>query len=385
MEALYVHISKVHKINLTDFEKKGIRQSILDINLDMFRGHPKKEVYNVLSKVLGEGIMRERKRIAASTEVDMHEYLNKQIAAIDNQPVEAKHLYADDPARQSVSYATSADISSLLGYSDAFTLQKIFNPPATYVKNYLVLDSKYRILEDDPNGDIKRFKWAYVENANIENGVINSVGKIRDVVSMYIYKPLIPYVANYMSLNSNRISILIEEFGAQSFILANGRRAHWLFALKQTYNDLMVSLSIEDYNDGIFNFRKPITTFDTITMSFGNPDTLIPFQLDRDEVTFTYGNRTVLTTVRPHGFQLGSALHVTISGFRTGNPVADSAVISAMNSQQEKGVTLTGPNTMNFSVNTSTITPIPGLIATVYYEERRFIIPIELTHLRSDK
>jgi hypothetical protein len=392
MDLLIENIQAYYHISLTNVEKKQVTLHMSQLDLNKFKGYPKNEVYSILAKVIGEAIISKRK-IAKEEPLDMHEYLSKQLVA-DKKDNPATIMYNSgntssdiDPNKVTeVEYADTIAITSLVGQSSAFAIQNIFNPTAAQIKNYVVLDSKYRNIID--TSTITNFNFAYVPTGYLQAGTVNSIGNIKDVVSMRLYKPIIPYVPQYMNVDARRISITINEFSSQSYILSNGRRAHWILAydsvgLTDTTNNL--ELSIQDFNDGIFTFQKPITTFDTLTVSFGNPDTLIPFKSDRDTCTFTYGNPTIITTTHAHEFATSATTYITITSFTTNNTIADANTIAAVNNLQEYLATSTGTNTMEIPINTSSITAKPGLVANVYYEDRRFILPIEFTYLRSDK
>ena len=105
---------------------------------------------------------------------------------------------------------------------------------------------------------------------------------------MRLYQPRIHYVSA-MDNSANRVSILFKELASQSFIGENGRRFHFLLRPeieeRGNYGDY-IELSTEDYEDGIFKFRKPITEFETLTVSFGDPMTLIDFDLGTMGVWF---------------------------------------------------------------------------------------------------
>lgn len=169
-------------------------------------------------------------------------------------------------------------INSFLGVNDLSTLQMLFNPESLYVRYYVVMDSDYRV-QDSSTNNISRFKWNYTDSLNLQDGFVNSDGNIHDVIGMRLYQPRIPYSAA-MVTTAKRVSVLIEEFGSQAFIGENGRRFHFL--MRPNFDPTFpapssIEISTEDYNDGLFHFRKPITTFDSLTVSFGDPLDIIEF------------------------------------------------------------------------------------------------------------
>ena len=326
-------------------------------------------------------------------EYDMHLYLSNQIkdASMDEKNT-ANIQTSPDAIRPRT---TELEIASLFGLNNAFGIQQLFNPEATYIRNYIVLDSRYRIINETNSNNIIAFTWSYVDNANIRDGSVNSVGTIKDIVSMRIYQPRVPFITSgsyNMNSETRRVSIVIQEFQSQSFIGPQGSRFHFMLqpvipvVTPPTTYPNMIELEVEEYNDGRFDFRRPVVTFDSLTLSFLDPVNIIPFLHDRDNITFTYGNPTIITTSIPHLFVSTSGqTYGVISGFNTANPAGDAATINAINSLIELTLTVTGSNTFTIPIDTSTVTPIGGLVAQIFFNERRVVIPIELTYLRSDK
>lgn len=388
LQNIYDAIQRNNKLILSEREKKHISDGISKTNKAIFRGQDVDTVIAVLVKVFGEEIVKRREGLNISNANMQKEWTRKK-ANIDsfNNPetyndMRQNQIQEEDTNPPNYLDNTDMAIASLLGLNTSFKIQSLFNPEATYIRNYVVLDSKYRLQYDQ--GTISRFSWSYVDNANISMGSVNSIGTIKGVKSMRIYQPRIPYVASYMFVESRRINILVEEFQAQSFLAYTGRRFH--FSLQPLLPSItpapeMIELYVDDFGDGEYKFRKPITTFHTLSISFGNPYTIIPFNHDNDTIAFTYGNPTIITCNQPHLF-VNTTTYGTITGFNTNNPSADAAVIAAINSAQELTLTNTGANTFTINVNTSTITPTGGLVANIYFEERRVVIPIEFTYLR---
>ena len=171
---------------------------------------------------------------------------------------------------------TAINVVDFLGIKSADAFKMFINPESLYQHFYLVLDSNYRNTTAEVSSQIKRFTWNYAPTQNTGTGYCNSVGVIRDVIGMRMYQPRIPYLAA-MNTSSKRVSVLIEEFAPQAFIDSNGRRYHFLLRPNFVTGQTDIELSTEDYNDGIFNFRKPITTFSTVSLSFGDPSNVLTF------------------------------------------------------------------------------------------------------------
>jgi len=191
--------------------------------------------------------------------------------------------YDDNQDNQPDVQYENVEINSVLGVNDISTLKFMFNPSSLYEHYYVVLDTDYRAKDYDNSTTINKFRWYYAETQNLRTGFANSVGKVHDIIGIRMYQPRVHYLTA-MDNSAKRISLLIEEFSHQAFIGENGRRFHFLFRpvlspIELVPTETQIELTTEDYNDGIFHFRNPITTIDTLTISFGDPLTLLNFPL----------------------------------------------------------------------------------------------------------
>lgn len=277
------------------------------------------------------------------------------------------------------------DISKLFGTRTPFELQMMFNPSAAHLQSYIIFDSKYRQRESGSRSSFSKILFGYSPTTSFATGIINSVGKIRDVIAMRIYRPVIPYVSTLYLTDARRISLTVEEFIAQSMILSNGRRVHFImnYELDSITADLL-NIIIEDFNDGIFRFSKPIQSFETLTLSFGNPDTQITFPQDRYNVTFTYGATTIITCDVAHGVAAASGVYITMTSFTTDAPAADATIIASFNSTTPIVASYVSATQLELAIDTTTITPTVGLVCEIFVETRRIIVPMEITYLRSN-
>jgi len=212
---------------------------------------------------------------------DMLKELIGSSAETENDRYMSANFYEPDQEREMTTFEKKKiKVNQFLGINDISTLQLLFNPSSLYVRYYVVLDTDYRIQGNDPPTGITKFKWNYASTKNLQEGFANSIGEIRDVISMRMYQPKIH---NLLAMNTTakRVSILIEEFSAQSFIGENGRRFH--YTLRPNFSNSgftpLIELTMEDNNDTVFNFRKPFTTIDTLTLSFGEPLNVLTFPL----------------------------------------------------------------------------------------------------------
>jgi hypothetical protein len=285
---------------LTAPHQKYVLALYRSMNPEVFRGQKLSQVATVLGKILGSKLQDKiKKELAAkrvleteaglgvelsstgSTTVDIHEYQKKALGSADQDPGamggpdQEDLLVATRNSQQGVE-SKSLVLSEFLGINDLAEFKMLFNPESNYVHYYLVLDSSYRDTVAEVPTAITKFHWKYAPTQFIGTGFCNSVGVIRDVIGMRMYQPRVPFLAA-MDTDAKRVSVLIEEFAAQAFIAENGRRFHFLLRPNFIAAQTDIELSTEDYNDGIFNFRKPITSIDSMTISFGNPLTLLTF------------------------------------------------------------------------------------------------------------
>lgn len=290
LELIIRDVEKRTDGNLSIEQRKYVTNLYRSIDKKIFIGHKLSEIVPVLGKVLSDKL-KERSITSKNTPAtDLHEYQIKTLNEGELPSTTGRDT--SDFVEQSTEIASVADtsIDKFLGINDLTELKLLFNPESMYVHYYLVLDSNYRDLTQEISSNITKFRWAYTPTQNTSaSGFCNSVGVIRDIIGMRMYQPRVPY-RSAMNSNSKRVSVLIEEFQAQSFICENGRRFHFILRPVFVTGQTSIELSTEDYNDGIFNFRKPITTFDTITLSFGDPLNIIPFAtpFDRFMVAFEF-------------------------------------------------------------------------------------------------
>lgn len=300
------------------------------------------------------------------------------------------------------------NIESVLGMRTANDAVRILNPNSRLRKNYLILDSRYRNVSGQNsnlvNGSIEKFSWVFNLSRNPTPGSVNSVGTIRDIVSMHIFPFRIPYTESGDNKYS-RISLFVEEFGMQSFIAHENRKFH--FMLQSQIDGSFINLLTDQFNNGVFQFAKPITTLENITISFGSPISNIIFDKDRDNCTIDYFSIAPLTKItigspilNEHNLSNGDRVY--FSNFDVGyiNPILieqdriNKDIKNAIN--REEGFLITVIDKYNFSIpfDTSNIqNPLPDLLAIplnntfsfkVFYGSKRIFLPIELTYILSE-
>jgi hypothetical protein len=240
--------------------------------------------------VIGNDLTSVIKASNKEDEINTHEMLKTMIGSSSETSTD-KYMssYLGETQTDVPIESDDIEINSFLGINDLSTLQLLFNPESLYTHYYVVLDTDYRQTSEE-SSSITKFSWNYTDSQNLRDGFCNSVGRIRDIIGMRMYQPRVHYLAS-MDTTAKRVSILVEEFAPQAFIGENGRRFHFLLRPNlQPIAETSIELSTEDYNDGIYSFRKPITTFDSLTISFGDPLVLLEFPLifDRFMIAFEF-------------------------------------------------------------------------------------------------
>lgn len=180
------------------------------------------------------------------------------------------------------------EIVSFMGMNTLDKFATMINPDVKRKKAYMCLDSRYATF----NSACTRLTWSFVNNVNTVNNSTNVVGPVKNITWIRMHSMV---VRKFDSI-PRRATILVEELSAQAFIMPSGRRFHFVGLL----NDMQypvplpqrntsaipsaVDFQIVDkyellagykFNDGFYRFNKPITELDNVTISIGNPDTLV--------------------------------------------------------------------------------------------------------------
>ena len=294
---------------------------------------------------------------------------------------------------------TSNSISNFLGVNDQESAIRILNPKSFLRKNYMMLDSRYRVLNKDYNGKINKLQWNYVMQAQTSiQGGVNIVGNVRDIVGLRIYPTRIPYVASADNKYS-RISVLIEEF-SQSFIAHENRK--FQFILQSEIDGSFINLITDKFNDGYYHFEKPVPDVNTLTITFGSPVEPIVFDIDRDLCQIDYFSISPLTKITtgssatiPSVHNLSNGDIVYFSNFNTGISLLTLPALENLKIKntinRDAGFIITVIDLYSFSIpyNSSNIqNPLPdstslsnSFLFDVFYGSKRVFIPIELTYI----
>ncbi len=274
--------------------------------------------------------------------------------------------------------ATLGNIQGFLGKTDDTSLQQMLNPQAAWRKNYIVLDTRYK--KDD--GNTFNLSWDFLANSsNNVSGGVNSIGDVQQVVSVSCPPLRIPYTETIFQNSYRRITMLITEFSGQSFIGQEGRKYHFIFSAKLGDGNMIDLEPLMGDGMATFEFAKPITQLDTLTVSFGNPLEPIIFDQDSMLMEIQYNNPISLTSVMEHKLQTGDQIY--LSGFTTGDLLVDAAIIAKLNSQTGHNVVVIDDYTVQINdIDMTAVTaPISPLSIPVYFGSKRIFIPLEIKYI----
>ena len=348
MTAISVKISERLGRQLNKSEQIYVVDTIRKTNKEILKHKQPLDIIELLTNTIIKTLRKEQfKPMDGSEYFDMHENLKKYIGT-----------------------TSESNVSN----SIFDTLNKI---PKDYMgltrTCYFLLDSRYRNTESTSN----KFIWDYANSKTQQNGSVNILGDIRDIISISIHSFRIPSCrySNY----HKRITVLIHEFSAQSFIAHENRKFHFSLPYLVDNNFLDVNNLDKHYK---YHFEKPFTTIPSITVSFGNPLRLINLDDDSGKCFADYVSispLTEITTQTPHNINTNDL--VFFSNFNAG--ARDTILKNAIN--HESGFIITVINANKFSINYNTsgiIDPTPGLIFDVYYDSKRFYIPFEMEYIK---
>ena len=328
--------------------------------------------------------------------VDVHEILKKHIGtheqepdyeAADNVDTEGYPIRrVDSSSHGGVSEVKTTieqitNISGFLGKTDDSSFLQLVNPQAVLRKNYIILDSFYRDTSvDTPGSGITNFQWNFLANSNQNRpGAINSLGNVQQLVSMTCPNIRIPYQNNALVNSYKRITMTVNEFSGQSYIGQEGRKFHFMFSTELDTNMLECS-TLFSSGKSTFEFAKPITQIDTITISFACPLEPLVFDMDRSLMAVSYQAQARLTSTVPHKLQTGDQVY--LRDFTTGNPIADTAIIQAANRIQGYNVFVIDALTVDLpDLDLSSVTPIVPYTVQVLFGSKRVFVPLELKYI----
>ena len=358
------------KRNINIDEENLIIKAIASIQDSIFNNHSIQDVVNLIKKVVVEEITLNHCNI---NNVNIHEILKNEIDPDKKSEEQLKKL---DDEHSTV----STNVDSIFGYSDISTLVKKVNEPISSLNTIqILLDTRYRNLNTDGTTE---FTWEHINQLAMSQGTVNSLGNIRDIISITVMPFRIPNVLSEFN-DYDLVTLSIEEFISQSIIAHENRRFHFLSCVDRKNSDTRwLSLCYDDYYKAEYKFNKPITTLNTITIKFGSPLSIMTFDKDRLPGDIAYGLQTTINFDEEHNLTDNDLVY--INNFITSNPVTDSSVIASMNNTNGNPATVISPTSITIPVDTSTIIGNTIIrLYTVYFGSKRMFIPMELKYLAS--
>jgi hypothetical protein len=348
--------------NTSSQERTYIFDRLVRVDPENFAGLNKKGIFNTLVSGLSTAILKFN---CDDDTINLHEILKSNIGiASDDIQIDG----GDSLVTQITTSAGNAvDVNSVLGVKNFSDLKDVMSTGTIKKNCYIFLDTRYRLL----TGDNTVITWNFVNNANATMGTINAIGDIQNITSMRIRPFKIPYVKSADN-GYGRISMLVNEFSAQSFIAHENTNFHALFVAIP--NGKWIELQNTSSEDNIYKFNPPITQLNSITISFGSPLETVLFDLDRlamnvTSYTSTDANGqpiTILTNaITPHGLETTDLVY--IYGFDTLNPNVDVNATSAMNTPHGLLATKIDSNTFSVPADTSALQVTgPGTITVSF-------------------
>lgn len=357
-----------NKCKLSDKEEINVDTLISNINYKKYARYKYNDIIDVISLVLINKISN-NKVDNTNDNIDVSGYMNNEIKS------QGKDIITKYDTKQ-------LEITSLLGLNSVYDIQLALNPTTRYEKTYLVFDSFDRLNPQSTD----EFKFGYTETSDYVRGSVGAIGGIRNLISIKLYQPIFPVAIR--NTVSDRISILIKELSTQSIIASSNFRYHWILRTNQsqwigisTYRTY-VEGQLDNYNDGVFNFRIPITEINSFTFIFGDPLSQISIPVCQDYCTFTYGSPTTVILDNPHtlvsSVVRGAVFFTDFTTDEPSNPV-DMNAIMAFNNPVGLEITVLSPTIITIPIDTNYIHPKPNLKCIIYFSQYRFIFAMELT------
>ncbi len=332
--------------HLNKTEKMAVINILKNINPVIFKGENYKTILSALTAKISEDIIKTP--CYRDEDINIHEMLKSELGVATEDAGPVIKTETDFAEQITSTFSTQVEVTSLLGNKTLTDLQRLINPELVKKNIYILLDTRYRLLENDGT---TYFKWNFINTEINAQGAVNAIGNIRDITSLRIYPVRIPYNTNGDN-DYDRITIFIQEFSAQSFIAQENRRFHFMF--NPTTTDRWIDLAPDYFNDGYFRFRNPITRLETLTLTFGSPLEQMTFDTDRMLTSISSYITQInniyyitFTTTSAHNLETGDRVY--ISNFTTENPSTDNIVVSAVN--RSNGHIISIVDDFNFNIN----------------------------------
>ena len=348
-------VSKIETMisrELSDGEDDLVIACIKKVPINIYESHSTNELMDIIANTVLSELQFSHRQV---NEVDTHELLKKNLGTTIGDPEES-----DDRVKDTTQNA-EVNIDSFLGTSDVATLVKKINEPNSSVNTaYFMLDTRYRILENDGT---TYFKWGHINNLVRSQGTFNSVGNVRDIISIKLCQFRMPLVKS-ADTPYKRISILIHELCPQSFVAHEERRYHFLGNFDD-HNPAPGWIEVDPGENcgGEFKFNKPVTHLDMITISLASPLEPVVFDPDRAcGVITSYANPTVIEFPSNHNLLNNDIVY--ISQYTSVNPSMDGNILRSINISKGLVATVTTPKEITIPIDTSSFKfTLTGLVS----------------------
>lgn len=321
---------------------------------------------------------------------DTHEYLVRQArhkhnTSVVNHIYDNGNQYVDDTAD-----ATTTNIIGMYGLKDTIELAHALNPSAL-VRSYniITLDTRNRVLSDSDPSSRNTITWNFNNDHILTQGGVNGIGELQDIVSIEAATMYLPSIENQLYSEYRQITMFIHELSGQSCILTEKTRYHFIFNAEGVDSDAgSTRLKLTpSFDDAPTEFGKPITTLNTITISFAFPAERGTFGYDRapnpQNVTISNANPAVLDTLVNHGLSNGDIVY--LEGVSSTSNVADVSLVTLAN--QEKGFVIGSTTSNTFELvglDTSSASGTLSLTGCIFGSQR-FFVPLKIKYLTNRK
>jgi hypothetical protein len=376
---LFPYIEAKYKATLKPTDKEFIISSVRHVSTEFFRGKTVKQITMELSEIFAQKLRfigTEKKSI------DVKEY-QKQLMNIPSEGTD--YIFsqssdqilqqADSVVQQIVEPPKDTIVLKMLGLNTFDDVKKSLKQDVEDLKEknvYIFLDTKYRDVSQT------KYSWNYINSINTSQGTVNSISDMGNMIRIKCLPIRIPKQTGFTTTNNfKRITMLIEEFSAQSILAQENRRFHFIFEV--TEDGLFLDLNPYQYNKGVFEFNKKIVSVKTLTITFANPTQLLTFLPDRFQLcSASIASPTVITTPAAHGLLTGD--FVIFESFTTTNTTADAARITSFNNLVGYAVTFISAVTFSVVIDTTLMVGTMSTFTT-YIQKNRIQIPLEITVL----
>lgn len=225
-----------------------------------------------------------------------------------------------------------------------------------YTKHIISLNTKDGYFTDG----IKKIKWDYFPNSNIFDNGFTSFKHIKNIIGIKISNII---SGNPEKLHDNyyhTLTVTIDELVNQSFKTSGDSNGfHFIFANRINLTNINESTKIFTLlNDDVFWFNEPMTSMESLTLSFGNPihQVELPVQIISVHCSeFSTTNPTIITFPRSHELITGDKIY--INNFTTDNKAVDNEKIALINDMKGHVITKIDSTKLSIPVDLLSITP----------------------------